>query len=203
MSRQSRIIGLTGGIATGKSMVAADLEARHQVPVLDADVLARELVQPGTMALKQICDRYGDGILQANGQLDRPQLGQIIFADAAERRWLESVIHPGVRTALCAGRQKWVQAAIPVGVMVVPLLFEAQMTDLVDEIWVVACPLAIQIERLMGRDRISLEQAQARIASQMPLATKIAQATVVLSNDGSLAALQAQIDAALSSDPRD
>ncbi len=196
-----RVIGLTGGIATGKSTVAQVLTTRHHLPLLDADVLARQAVQPGSAALKQICDRYGAGILQADGQLDRPQLGRIIFADAAERHWLESVIHPVVRAALEQGRQAWQQAAIPMGVMVIPLLFEAQMTDLVSEIWVVTCPLSCQIERLMGRDRITAAQAQARIASQMPLAAKIAQATVVIENSGAVAALQPQIDAALGSAP--
>lgn len=190
-----RRIGLTGGIAMGKTTVANYLAAAYQYPVLDADVYAREAVQPGSALLTKVVERYGTEILLPDGMLDRQRLGKIIFTNPQERRGLEAQIHPHVRQCLQAALKSLKQH--PVVVLVIPLLLEAQMMDLVTEIWVVACSEAKQVERLMQRNSLTLEQAQTRIASQMPIAQKIAQATVVLDNSSTTDALLRQVDAVL------
>lgn len=195
LNPQQRRIGLTGGIATGKTTVAQCL-AQAQIPVLDADLYAREAVQPGTAAFARIVDRYGATILQADGTLDRQQLGNRVFQDAHERQWLEQQIHPYVRdrflTALTTTHR-----ATPTLALVIPLLFEAQMTDLVTEIWVVTCTLAQQQARLIRRNQLSPEQALARIHSQLDLAVKVQQANVVLDNTTTPERLWAQVQVAI------
>lgn len=188
-----RIIGLTGGIACGKSLGADYLQRTYGLRILDADSLAREAVQPGTGIYRAIIEHYGTNVVLADGHLDRRQLGQIIFRDTQERSWLEQLIHPYVGDRLVKLSQA---IADPVIVWVVPLLFEAQMTELVTEIWVVACPESLQQQRLIARDRLSLEDANARIQSQMPLTEKIARADHVLWNNGEADALYAAIDRA-------
>ena len=195
-----RIIGLTGGVGMGKSTVSRHLAAQHHLPVLDADLYAREAVQLGSPILAAIAARYGDHLLLPDGTLDRRQLGAIVFQQPEERRWLESQIHPYVRDRFRQAQAELADA--PIIVNVIPLLFEANLTATVTEIWVVACAEATQLERLVRRDQLSTEQAQARIASQCPIATKIAQADVVLRNDGTVAALLRQTDAALAKPPR-
>lgn len=189
-----RIIGLTGGIATGKSTVADYLASHHPIPVLDADVYAREAVAVGSPILQAISDRYGPQLILPDGTLDRRQLGSIIFQDAAEKHWLEQQIHPYVRQRF---REAMAQLATPVVVQAIPLLFEAQLTDQVTEIWVVTCTPEQQRQRLMQRNALSRDQAEARIASQMPLAEKVALADVVLDNSGTLEHLFAQVEQAL------
>lgn len=191
-----RIIGLTGGIATGKSSVATYLEHKYQLPILDADLYAREAVEWGSVALANIAQRYGPEILLEDGNLDRKQLGNIIFNRDTERVWLELQIHPFVRDRI-QETQRLTPA--PIVVTVIPLLFEANMTDLVTEIWVVVCSPEQQCQRLMKRDRIARPQAEARIASQMPLSQKISQATIVIHNNADLAHLNAQVDQAMGS----
>ena len=190
-----RIIGLTGGIATGKTTVSKHLSRVHQLPVLDADVYAREAVQPGSPILKAIADHYGQDILLPDGGLNRQQLGHIVFQDATERLWLEQQIHPYVRDRFTKAMQDI--ADDQTVVQAIPLLFEAGLTDQVTEIWVVTCPEAQQLARLLQRDRLSLEQAQARIRSQTPLPEKVARADVVLDNSGEVDGLLAQVDRAL------
>ncbi|NJK29834.1 MAG: dephospho-CoA kinase [Acaryochloris sp. RU_4_1] len=189
-----RIIGLTGGIATGKSQVATYLEHQYHLPILDADRYAHDAVRLGSVALAQISQRYGSQILLEDGNLDRQQLGNIVFNDTAERRWLEGQIHPYVRDRILTAQSL---TPAPILVTVIPLLFEAKMTDLVTEIWVVVCSLEQQCQRLIARDRLSRTQAQARITSQMPLTQKASQATVVIHNDSDLIHLHAQVDQAL------
>lgn len=189
-----RIIGLTGGIATGKSTVADYLASHHQIPVLDADVYARAAVAVGSPILQAISDRYGPQLIHADGTLDRSQLGNIIFQDAAEKRWLEQQIHPYVRQRFAAAMA---QLAVPIVVQAIPLLFEAKLTDQVTEIWVVICTPEQQRQRLMQRNALSRDQADARIASQMPLAEKATLADVVLDNSGTLEHLFAQVEQAL------
>jgi dephospho-CoA kinase len=186
-----RIIGLTGGISTGKSTVSKYLATHHQLPIFDADIYARQAVQPGSVALAQIVDRYGSHLLLTDGTLDRSQLAEIIFQQSEEKRWLESIVHPYVRDCFARDIQ---QATSSTVVAVIPLLFEAQLQDTVREVWVVACEPAQQLARLQQRDGLSAQQAQARIASQMPLTEKIKLADAVLDNSGSEAELLAQID---------
>ncbi len=189
-----RLIGLTGGISTGKSTVAKYLETTYSLPILDADIYARDAVTVGSKAINAIASRYGASILLADGNLNRQQLGNIIFKDADERQWLEKQIHPLVRDAFGREINSLIANSI---VLVVPLLFEAEMTDLVTEIWVVYCNNSQQLARLMQRESLTLEAAQARISSQMPLEGKCDRADLVLNNSSTLESLLKQVDAAM------
>jgi dephospho-CoA kinase len=193
-----RIIGLTGGIGMGKTTVSQYLEQTHHLPILDADVYARAAVQPGSPILTAISAHYGSTILLPDGSLDRRQLGTIVFNQPKERQWLEQQIHPYVRQAMHQDRDRLLQTtdSSPL-ILVIPLLFEANLTHLVTEIWVVYCSSARQIERLRQREQLTAEQIQARIDSQMPIQTKIEQADILLNNDSTRAALQQQVDRAL------
>jgi dephospho-CoA kinase len=190
-----RIIGLTGGIATGKSTVSQYLATVHGLPVLDADIYARQAVTAGSPILAAIVQRYGSDMLQADGTLNRPKLGDLIFAQAAEKQWLEQQIHPYVRQRFAAETRPYPPSQTLV--YAIPLLFEAGLTRLVSEIWVVTCTPAQQLARLMARNQLSQAQAEARIANQMPLAQKAAQADWVLDNSHSRETLYHQIDRAL------
>ncbi len=190
-----RRIGLTGGIATGKTTVSDYLATRYGVPVLDADDLARAAVEPGSPILPAIAQRFGTHLIRADGSLDRPRLGEIIFHHPADRQWLEAQIHPIVRADLATGIADRAGQPGPI-VLAVPLLFEANMTDLVSEIWVVTCDRAQQVARLMARNGLGHDEAIARIDSQWPLERKIDRADVLLENTGSLADLLAQVDRA-------
>ncbi|HZG38355.1 MAG TPA: dephospho-CoA kinase [Nodosilinea sp.] len=190
-----RIIGLTGGIATGKSTVSDYLARSHHLPVLDADIYARQAVEPGSPALDAIVSRYGASLIHDDGSLNRAKLGEIVFNQPAEKTWLEQQIHPLVRQRFGDAMAALAQA--PIVVQVIPLLFEAELSDQVSEIWVVTCPLAHQRQRLMARNGLSPEQANARIQSQMPLAEKVSRADVVIDNAGNLSELFCQVDEAL------
>lgn len=192
-----RIIGLTGGVGMGKSTVSNCLASRYYLPVLDADIYARQAVDVGSPILQRIAQRYGENILQADGSLDRRRLGDIVFQQPDERRWLEQQIHPYVRDRMLQDAQTLTDQ--PAIVMSIPLLFEANLTHLVTEIWVVMCDRNQQIQRLMERDQLSQEQATARIQSQMPIEEKTAQADVVLDNRTNVDDLLKQIDAAIAS----
>lgn len=189
-----RLIGLTGGIGTGKSTVSHYLATAYQLPILDADIYAREAVQLGSPILSAIAQRYSSDILLPDGTLNRQHLGQIVFNNLDQRLWLEQQIHPYVRDRFVQEIDKLLARTV---VLVVPLLFEAGMTDLVTETWVVYSSPQQQLERLMQRDHLTLEQAEARINSQMPIAEKCDRADVVLDNSSTLEALLKQVDAAL------
>jgi dephospho-CoA kinase len=191
-----RIIGLTGGIATGKSTIAHHLSTVYQLPVFDADVYARKAVQPGTEILDQLRQRYGDSILLPDGSLNRPSLGAIVFSNPDERQWLEQQIHPYVRQQFIQAINQS-QSTTTAIVLVIPLLFETGMDDLVNEIWVVYCSTAQQLERLMQRDRLTPEQAQARIEAQMPIDAKCALADRVLDNSCTPDIWMKQVESAL------
>jgi dephospho-CoA kinase len=180
-----RVIGLTGGIATGKSSVASFFSERG-IPVIDADQLARDAVLPGSPALEQIVLRFGrEEILTRDGELDRKRLGELIFSDPEKRRLLEGILHPEIRKlaeeriaqAAAAGHERLIYMA--------PLLIEAGATDRVDDLWVVTVRPEIQLERLMRRDGINREQAERIVGSQMPLAEKVRYGSVVIDNSGS------------------
>ncbi len=186
-----RLIGITGGIGTGKSTVTDYLQTKYKLPIWDADIYARSAVAIGSPILNAIDRRYGD-ILQPDGTLDRPRLGEIIFNDRSERQWLEAQIHPYVYNCF----EIAISQLEPDGVAVlaIPLLFEAKMTDLTTEIWVVSCDRTTQLNRVMARDRIDEKAANSRIDSQMPLADKIALADVNLDNSTNISDLEHQID---------
>jgi dephospho-CoA kinase len=189
-----RIIGLTGGIATGKTTVANYLASAYNLPIFDADIYARDAVSLGSPILQEISQRYGEHILLPDGNLNRQKLGEIIFHNPSERNWVEGVIHPYVV-------EKFLKAialsSAQILVLVIPLLFEAGITQLVTEIWVVTCSEEQQLTRLIQRNNLTLEQAQARINSQMPIAEKASRANVVLDNSSTLEALLQQIQAAM------
>ncbi|MBE9183480.1 dephospho-CoA kinase [Microcoleus sp. LEGE 07076] len=201
--RVVRAIGLTGGIATGKTATSHYLADICKLPILDADIYAREAVHPGSPILDSIVQRYGATLLLPDGNLNRPELGNIIFCNPAERQWLEQQIHPYVRRRLVEETQTCIAAWNRVSpntltvVLVVPLLFEANMTDLCTEIWVVYCSPEVQLQRLMQRDGLNGDRADARINAQMPLAQKCQQADVVLDNSSTLDSLFLQVDAQL------
>jgi dephospho-CoA kinase len=185
-----RIIGLTGGIACGKSTVSNYLADTYHIPVLDADVYAREAVAVGSPILEAIFDRYGTTVQNSDRSLDRKKLGEIIFTHPEEKQWLESQIHPYVRQCFAVNLEKCASAMV---VFSIPLLFEAKLTHLVTEIWVVSCSPEEQMQRLLQRDSLSREQAIARINNQMPIEQKIARADVILDNSGSVDDLYQQI----------
>lgn len=192
VNSQRRIIGLTGGIATGKSTVSDYLASQYNLPVLDADVYSRQAVGKGREILGVIAHRYGPSILNSDGTLNRPALGNIIFTNLGEKQWVEQQIHPYVQTQFSQ-----VSAAYPPTqplIYAIPLLFEANLTHLATEIWVVACSPEQQCQRLMARNNLTLDQAHSRIDAQMPLSEKCTRADYVLDNSGSREQLYKQID---------
>lgn len=194
LNNSPRLIGLTGGIATGKTTVANYLADRYQIPILDADIYAREAVNPGSPILTEILARYGSGFQLPNGMLARKQLGEIIFNDLAEKQWLESKIHPYVRDRFQSALEQINAKTI---ILAIPLLFEANLTHLVTEIWVVYCSPQEQVRRLIERNGLTQAQAIARIDNQLPIDKKVALADVVLDNSSSLEELFQQCDRAL------
>ncbi|WP_319422038.1 dephospho-CoA kinase [Pleurocapsa sp. FMAR1] len=190
----SRLIGLTGGIATGKTTVSNYLAEKYNLPVLDADIYAREAVAKNSPILQTIFAHYGERVKLADDDLDRSSLGEIVFNDLQEKQWLESQIHPYVRDRFQQELHYTLNNTI---VLAIPLLFEAKLTDTVTEIWVVSCDRALQITRLQQRNHLTLEQAQSRIDNQLPLVEKVAAADVVLHNNADLADLYAQVDTAI------
>ena len=183
MPDKIRIIGLTGGIATGKSSVALFFTERG-IPVIDADQLARDAVLPGSPALEKIVSIFGREVITQYGELDRKSLRTLIFSDPGKRLQLEDILHPMIRElakeridlAAAAGHQRLIYMA--------PLLIEAGATDRVDAVWVVTVRPEVQLERLMRRDGISRVQAQQIIDSQMPLSQKKQYGSVVIDNSG-------------------
>lgn len=192
-----RIIGITGGVGMGKTTVSEYLATAYHLPVLDADIYAREAVEPGSKVLAEIVERYGSSILLADGTLDRMRLGNIVFNSSAERLWIEQRIHPYVRERFETELRRLAAQSCDTVVVVIPLLFEARMTDLVTEIWVVQSHEIQQRERLMQRDQLNLAQIQARIDSQMAISKKVEQAHVVIDNSSTLDGLFKQVDQAL------
>jgi dephospho-CoA kinase len=193
-------IGLTGGIASGKSTVGRLLAARG-LPVLDADVFAREALAAGSAGARAVLERYGarvrpPGTGTGEAAIDRAALGRIVFGDAGQRQWLERLVHPLVRERFAAELARL--AAAPVVVLMIPLLFEAGLEQLCSTIWLVDCDEDQQLQRLMARNGLSAAEARARLAAQWPLARKRALADVVLDNRGTPEQLTAQVAAALS-----
>lgn len=184
-------VGLTGGIASGKSTVARML-AERGVPVIDADALAREVVGPGTAALAAIAARW-PGVVR-DGALDRQALGAIVFADAAERAALEAIVHPAIRAEAFRRLETLEAAGAPVAVYEAALLVETGLDRELDALIVVSLPEEEQVRRLVARDGVPEAAARARVAAQAPLAEKLARAHYVIENTGDLADLRARVD---------
>jgi dephospho-CoA kinase len=185
-----RRVALTGGIATGKSTVAATLRALH-VPVVDADVLAREAVAPGTDGWRAVVDRFGPGVVGSDGGLDRAGLGRLVFADAAARRALEQIVHPRVRAAVAAF---FAATAAPAAVAEIPLVYESGLAGDFDVVVVVACHPREQLRRLMARDSLAETDARARLAAQWPIEDKARLADRVILSAGGLDATARQAE---------
>jgi dephospho-CoA kinase len=186
------LVGLTGGIGSGKSTVARLLERRGAV-VFDADALAREAVEPGTPGHDAVVERFGANVLAPGGELDREALASIVFADPAARRDLESIVHPEVRRLFADGCEAY-RDTDRVVVFSAPLLVETGMHTAFEVLVLVSTPVEAQIERLLRDRAMSEEQVRARIDAQAPLEKKAAVADVIVDNDGSLEDLQAQVD---------
>lgn len=198
-SGPQRRIGLTGGIASGKSTVARWL-AEQGLPVLDADVYAREALAPGSTGAQAVLQRYGEAVKAEGtepdaGVLNRGALGQIVFHDARERQWLEELVHPLVRERLSAELSQLTTA--PAVVLVIPLLFEAGLEGLCSEVWLVDCEPEQQLKRLIERDELSEAAAMARIRAQWPLERKRPLAERVIDNRGNTNQWQPSLEQAL------
>lgn len=179
-------IGLTGGIASGKSAVA-DTLGELGAAVIDTDVIAREVVEPGTPGLAEVVAEFGQGILTADGELDRAGLRTLVFADNDRRKRLEAILHPLIRAATLEAAER---ASGPYLVFVVPLLLETDFAQLVDRVLVVDCDPALQIKRVMERDDCSADEARRIIRSQTDRASRLEAADDILDNSGTLADLQ-------------
>ena len=189
---KQRIIGITGGIATGKTMVSDYLHHTYGLPILDADLYAREALTSDR--LLKVKDRYGKIILDDQGNLDRRKLGTIVFESDCDRKWLETLIHPYVQECLVSEAKRLAPSTV---VMVIPLLFEAKMENLVTEIWAIACDSQQQMQRLINRNHLSKNEAIQRISSQMSQSEKIEIADVVIINSDNIEELFFQVDKAL------
>ena len=192
----TRILGLTGGVGMGKS-TAARLLKKVGLPVVDSDDLAREAVQPGTEGLAEIADEFGEGFLKADGSLDRDKMASTVFQDEAARKRLEAIIHPRVRTVWEKQIDQWREQKRPVGVVVIPLLFEVDLQDSFDAVLCVACTANTQRARLRERNWNDA-QITARIAAQMDIAQKMDLADHVLWNEGAPELLMDQMKEILS-----
>jgi dephospho-CoA kinase len=188
-----RKIALTGGIATGKSYVAGRFREAG-VPIVDADLLAREVVLPGTPALSAIRKRFGPDAVRRDGTMDRVRVAQIVFKDKRARLDLEAIVHPAVIKAI-GDFFNTLPKRTPFAVADIPLVFETGRDKDFDAIVVVACPREMQLQRLMERNKLSKEDAEKRIAAQLPIDQKVKRATYVINNDGTFESTNAQVDA--------
>ena len=188
-----RVVGLTGGIATGKSTFSAALRARG-VPVIDADELARRVVAPGAPALAEIARTFGPGVIGADGGLDRKKLGALVFADAAARKRLEAITHPVIRSAMVEEAARLAAQGHPLVFYDAALLYEVGVDEVVDAVVVVYAPVEAQRARLAARDGLRGAEAEARLAAQWPIDEKAARADFVVDNAGGTADLGEKAD---------
>ncbi len=182
-------VALTGGIASGKTTVAGLFAARG-VPVIDTDVIARQVVEPGTAGLAAVVSAFGPDILGADGRLDRPRMRERIFADRAARGRLEAILHPAIRQEM---ERQSRAAGGPYQLLVIPLLAEGGRRDHVDRVLLVDVPEAVQVERLMQRDGVGREQALASLAAQASRGQRQALADDVVVNSGRVEDLEPQV----------
>jgi len=184
-------VALTGGIASGKTTVA-NLFSAHGIPLVDSDLIARDVVEPGQPALAAVADAFGPDVLGTDGRLDRRRLRDIIFSDTTARARLEAILHPAIRAEM--ERQSAAAAeAGPYQLLVIPLLAEGGRRDRADRVLVVDVPEALQVERLMARDTVSREQAQASLQAQASRAARLAIADDVVTNTGRIDDLRDQV----------
>lgn len=192
-----RRIALTGGIATGKTYVSTRLREAG-IPIVEADVLAREVVAPGSPGLAAVRRRFGPDAVRADGTMDRVRIGHIIFRDRRARQDLEAIIHPLVQKAI----EEFFAALprrTPFAVADIPLLYETKRDSQFEAVIVVACPRETQIERVIARDRLSREDAERRLAAQLPIEDKAERATYAIRTDQTFEDTDAQIAALITS----
>jgi dephospho-CoA kinase len=184
-------VGVTGGIGTGKSTVCGFLRELG-AEVIDADRVGKQILMPGKPAYHKVIERFGEGILAADGTVDRKALGRIIFDDSAARRDLDALTHPAIKDEVDAKFAEYATRGDCVVALEAPLLYEAGIENTVNEVWVVACGPEEQLQRVMDRG-FTREEAEARIAAQMPLHEKIRRADKVIITDGSKDETRAQV----------
>lgn len=187
------IIGLTGSIGTGKSTIANHFKTL-QIPVVDADVIARQVVEPGEAAYKDIVATFGEHILQEDKTLDRKALGAVVFQDETKRKQLNAIIHPAIRAEILKQRDEYVDKGVPCVVLDIPLLYESKLTDYVDKVIVVSVSPKVQLERLVERDKSTAAEAKQRINSQIPVREKAEMADAVIDNNGTITASHEQLE---------
>lgn len=192
---RTQVIGLTGGIAMGKSTVAGRFE-RRGLPVVDSDVLARQVVEPGQPALDEIREQFGAEVMDGTGRMDRAAMARRVFTDEGARRALEAILHPRIREAWQREAQGWRQSGRPAGVVVIPLLFETDAGGEFDTVVCVACTASSQQQRLADRGW-SAEMAAARVHAQWPVSRKMALASHVIWTEGDLRTSALQVDRVL------
>ncbi|WP_339286020.1 dephospho-CoA kinase [Oceanobacillus sp. FSL K6-3682] len=178
----SLVIGLTGGIASGKSTVAK-MFAELDIPVIDADVIAREVVEPGEEPYKRVVEVFGKEILNPDGSINRPKLGSIIFSNEDKRKQLNQIVHPAVRKQMLKKKEDYIEQGEKCVVLDIPLLFESKLTSLADQILVVFVNAKTQRKRLMERNQLTEQEAMDRIGSQMPLEEKAKLADELIDNN--------------------
>ncbi len=187
-----KVIGLTGGIATGKSTVAALLEV-HGFKIVDADLASRKAVEKGSVGLRQIQEQFGEEAINEDGEMDRAYIAQQVFYDDEKRKQLNQIVHPIVRELMQKERDHYLAEGRDV-VMDIPLLYENGLEDTVDEVWLVYASEPIQIDRLMERNQLSIDDAKARIYSQISIDKKSRMADVVIDNLGSKLELKQNLE---------
>lgn len=187
------IVGLTGGIACGKTTVS-NVFTDLGCPVIDADLVAREVVEPGEWGLSRVVERFGATVLTEDGTLNRKKLGQIVFSDHAARKDLNAILHPLIQTRMQDKKEEALKQNPPFVIMDIPLLYENHHESTVDHVIVVYVPAHTQLERLMIRDGLSLQEAQNRVASQMDIEEKKRRADLVIDNRGTLEYTKQQVE---------
>jgi len=190
------IVGLTGSIGTGKSTIANRFK-ELDIPVVDADLIARQVVEPGEAAYEQIVETFGEGILQLDKTLDRKALGAIVFQDDTKRKELNAIIHPAIRKELIHQRDQYVDEGVKCVVVDIPLLYESNLIDYVDKVLVVYVDEEVQLQRVVSRDNSTEKEAKQRIASQISVAEKAKQADAVIDNNGTVEQSFQQLDEVL------
>lgn len=186
------ILGLTGGIATGKSTVS-HIFKNSNVPVIDADIIARQVVEPKSETLKMIINEFGEKYLMENGALNRKKLGKLVFNDGVALEKLNGVIHPAIRKEILAQIQSYRKSGSPLIVLDMPLLFEESYQTICDAVMVVFVPEITQLKRLINRDGLTSDEAQLRIKAQWPIQKKKDLADFVIDNSTTVAVTRGQV----------
>lgn len=186
-------LGLTGGIATGKTTISNYLKSIN-IPVLDADEYARKVVEPGTPGLAEITNTFGEQVLRADGSLNRKLLGQIVFNDSSSRQTLNDITHPRIQQMMADELHRLAEQQIPLVILDIPLLLENKNVAGADAVMVVTIPESLQLTRLMQRNNLTEKEAQSRISAQMPLVEKEKLADFVIDNSGTISSTQKQVE---------